>query len=229
MTYLVLPVAPPWWAGHPCATDAVCTPYADGIMHLRDTGYAGLAHLFGIGDNYIYSYNLYSISSNDFAAFPSLHAAFPFLAFLFARRSFPRGAWLMVPYTLCVWFAIVYLGEHWVVDIVGGVVYAFGAYFAIVHGPKWARRLMDKAADEELEAGVEAENEGDVGALRRLGRRVRWALVGQGLIVAAIGGAFVLLMGKGHILGGSETLLYLVPWLAFLGGLWRAAVGLVSR
>ena len=101
-----------------------------GVLHLRDTGFQGLASLFGFGD-YFYSYsNVYSISSNDVAAFPSLHAAYPFLAFLFARRAFPRAGWLMLAYTACVWFAIVYLGEHWVVDIVGGVVYAFAAYFA---------------------------------------------------------------------------------------------------
>jgi hypothetical protein len=220
VTYLLLPVAPPWWAEK--------HGLVDGVMWLRQTGYEGLANMFGIG-NYLYSYNVYSIGSNDVAAFPSLHAAFPFLAFLFARRAFPRGAWLMVPYTLCVWFAIVYLGEHWVVDIIGGVIYSYGAYFAIVHGPQWARRFMEKVADEEIEAGVEAEDKGDVGALRRLGRRVRWAVVAQGLVVAAVGAGLALLMARAGFLGGSHTILYMVPWLAILGGLWRAAVGLVSR
>ena len=58
---------------------------------------------------------------------------------------------------------------------------------AITRGPSWARRFMERVADEEIEAGVEAEDEGDVGALRRLGRRVRWSLVAQGLAVAAVG------------------------------------------
>jgi len=31
------------------------------------------------------------------------------------------------------------------------------------------------------------------------------------------------------ILGGTTTPLYLVPWVAILGGFWRAAAGLVSR
>jgi hypothetical protein len=30
-------------------------------------------------------------------------------------------------------------------------------------------------------------------------------------------------------LGGGTTALYLVPWLAIVGGTWRAAVGLLSR
>jgi hypothetical protein len=198
-----------------------------GVLHLRDTGFSGLAHFFGFG-NYFFSYTVYSISSNDVAAFPSLHAGYPFLAFLFARRAFGRVGWLMLAYTACIWFSIVYLGEHWVVDIIGGVVYAFGAYFAVMHGPAWARRFMAQIADEEIEAGVEAEDEGDVGALRRLGRRVRWSLVIQGLAVTIVGGAVAYGMNTMGWAGGSQSALYLVPWLALLGGLWRSAAGLVS-
>jgi hypothetical protein len=221
VTYLLLPVAPPWWADK--------YGYVSGVLHLRDTGFAGLVEVFGFG-NYFYSYqNVYAISSNDVAAFPSLHAAYPFLAFLFARRAFPRAGWLMLGYTACVWFAIVYLGEHWVVDILGGVAYSFAAYFAVLHGPRWARRFMEKVADEEIEAGVEAEDEGDVGALRRTGRRIRWSFVAQGAIVAAAGGLLAYLMNAHGMLGGSTSALYLVPWLGILGGLWRAASGMLSR
>jgi hypothetical protein len=220
VTYLLLPVAPPWWAAQ--------FGYVTDVMHLRDTGFAGLVHLFGFG-NYFYSYSIYSISSNDVAAFPSLHAAYPFLAFLFARRAFGRASWLMAAYTACVWFAIVYLGEHWVVDIIGGVIYASLAYLAILHGPSWARRFMERVADEEIEAGVEAEEAGDVGALRRVGRRVRWAVVIQGAVLAVVGAVVAYGMNTHGWLGGSQTGLYLVAWLAMLGGLWRGAVGLVSR
>ena len=220
VTYLLLPVAPPWWADK--------YGYVTGVLHLRDTGFDGLVHLFGFG-NYFYSYSVYSISSNDVAAFPSLHAAYPFLAFLFARRAFGRAGWLMAAYTACIWFAIVYLGEHWVVDIVGGVAYASVAYLAILHGPRWARRFMERIADEEIEAGVEAEDAGDVGALRRIRRRVRWALVVQGAVVAVLGLGLAYGMNTQGWLGGSQSGLYLVAWLVLLGGLWRGAAGLVSR
>ena len=220
VTFLVLPVAPPWWADK--------YGFVTGVLHLRDTGFNGLSSFFGFG-NYFYSYSVYSISSNDVAAFPSLHAAYPFLAFLFARRAFGRVGWLMLAYTACVWFSIVYLGEHWVVDIIGGVGYAFAAYFVILHGPSWARRFMAQIADEEIEAGVEAEDEGDAGALRRLGRRVRWSLVTQGLVVAILGAGLAYGMNTMGWLGGSQSGLYLVPWLALLGGLWRGSAGLLSR
>ena len=229
VTYLLLPVAPPWWAADPIKAAPYCGgACVTGVLHLRDTGFQGLAHLFQFG-GYFYSYtNLYNISSNDVAAFPSLHAAYPFLAFLFARRAFPRAAWLMLAYTACVWLAIVYLGEHWVVDIIGAVAYALAAYFAIVHGPRWARRFMERIADEEIEAGVEAEDEGDVGALRRLGRRVRWALVGQGLAIACVGVVLAYGMSAFGWLGGTNSAMYLVPWLGILGGIWRGAAGLFS-
>ena len=220
VTYLILPVAPPWWAEK--------FGYASGILHLRDAGFNGLANFFGFG-GYFYSYSVYSIGSNEVAAFPSLHAAYPFLAFLFARHAFGRAGWLMLAYTACVWFAIVYLGEHWVVDIVGGVAYASVAYLAIMRGPRWARRFMERIADEEIEAGVEAEEAGDAGALRRIGRRVRWALVLQGAVVALVGVALAAGMNAQGWLGGSQSGLYLIAWLAILGGLWRSAVGLISR
>jgi membrane-associated phospholipid phosphatase len=222
VTFLLLPVAPPWWAAQ--------NGYVTGVLHLRDTGFNGLVSFFGFGkNNYLYSYSLYSISSNDVAAFPSLHAAYPFLAFLFARRAFGRAGWLMAAYTACVWFSIVYLGEHWVVDIIGGVVYASVAYLVVLRGPAWGRRFLKQMADEEIEAGVEAEDAGDVGALRRIGRRVRWALVVQGAVVAVLGLTVAYGMDAHGWFGGSQSGFYMVPWLAMLGGLWRGAVGLVSR
>jgi hypothetical protein len=221
VTYLLLPVAPPWWADK--------YGYVAGVLHLSPVGFEGLKSFFGFG-NYFFSYsNIYSVSPNEVAAFPSLHAGYPFLAFLFARRAFGKVGWLMLAYTACVWFAIVYLGEHWVVDIIGGVTYASLAYVAVMHGPRWARRFMDRFADEEIEAGVEAEDEGDVGALRRLHRHVRWSVVAQGLAVAILGAGLAYGMNSFGWVGGSGSLLYLLPWLAILGGLWRGAAGLVSR
>ena len=220
VTFLLLPVAPPWWAAQ--------NGYIAGVLHLRDNGFQAMADLVGWG-NYFFSYqSLLSISSDNVAAFPSLHAAYPFLAFLFARRAFGKAGWPMLAYTACVWFAIVYLGEHWAADIIGGVIYASTAYLAITRGPRWARRFIEEIADEEIEAGVEAEEEGDVGALRRLGRHVRWALVIQGLAATLVGAGVAYGMNTLGWVGGSQSAVYLLPWLAILGGLWRSAAGLVS-
>jgi len=68
----------------------------------------------------------------------------------------------MAAYTACVWFSIVYLGEHWVVDIIGGVVYASVAYLVVLRGRRGDGDSSSRMADEEIEAGVEAEDAGDV-------------------------------------------------------------------
>ena len=216
VTYLLLPVAPPWWAER--------QGDVTGVLHLRDNGFAGLAGLFGIG-NHLYSYpNLYSVSSNDVAAFPSLHAAYPFLAFLFARRAFPRAGWLMLAYAACVWFSIVYLGEHWVVDIVGGVAYSVAAYLAVLHGPASARWLMARIIKQGT--GAASRDEGGAAAPRPAGRRIRWALVMQGLATAGAGAMAVYGMQSLGWLGGSSTIAYPLSCVAIPGGLWRGAVGL---
>ena len=58
---------------------------------------------------------------------------------------------------------------------------------------------------------------------------MRWALVVQGLTVTVVGALFAYGMNKLGWVGGTGTALYVLPWLAILGGLWRGAAGLVSR
>jgi hypothetical protein len=220
VTYLLLPVAPPWYA----ARDGLLP----GVVYLKDQGFNDLARMFGFEGRYLFSYTVYQINPNQVAAFPSLHAGFPFLAFLFARRSFGRSGWLMLAYSACVWFAIVYLADHYVVDIIGGVAYAAAAYWLVVHAPRRLRSFIDTAADDDLERRVEAGQTDDE-RLERAGRRVSWRAVWPGLVVAAIGALTGVAMAQLQLLGGSATALILVPWFAVLGGLSWAAAGLLSR
>jgi hypothetical protein len=226
-TFLVLPVAPPWWAaqhGFLTGPDGLPT-----IAYLKAQGFDDLARFLGFEGRYLFSYAFYEINPNPVAAFPSLHAGFPFLAFLFARRAFGRVGWLMLGYSAVVWFAVVYLADHYVVDVVAGIVYASAAYWVVIHAPGRFRRLLARVADEELEAIVEASEAGDAEAVRRLGRTIRWSTVGQGVLLAAVGAGAAILLVRTGILGGATTPLYLLPWAAILGGLWRAAAGLLSR
>ena len=227
VTYLLLPVAPPWLAAH----DGLI-PGPDGqpaIAYLKPQGFADLARFFGFEGRYLYSYTIYEINPNSVAAFPSLHAAYPFLAFLFARRAFGRPGWVMLAYAACVWFAIVYLADHYVVDVVGGIAYASVAYLAIVHAPGWFRRVVDRAADPGVEADVEVGEAGDRNAFGRAMGRVRWSLVRQGLVVAAVGAIGVVGVAKGNWLGGPNSIAFLAPWGLILAGVWRAALGAISR
>ena len=221
VTYLLLPVAPPWYA----ARDGLLP----GVVYLKDQGFNDLARFFGFEGKYIYSYTIYNINPNQVAAFPSLHAGYPFLAFLFARRTFGRIGWLMIGYSVCVWFSIVYLADHYVVDILGGLAYAAVAYWAVIHAPGWFRGLVDRAADREIEEGVESAEAARSLRPQLAGRHLQSSLIVQGVALTVVG----LVLGYGMSalgwLGGTATALFLVPWAAVLGGLWRAAVGLLSE
>jgi len=227
VTYLVLPVAPPWYAA---GNGLINGP--DGmpaITYLKSQGFDDIARLLGFEGRYLYSYTIYEINPNAVAAFPSLHAGYPFLAFLFARRAFGRAGWLMALYMACVWFAIVYLADHYVVDILGGVAYAVAAYLAVVHAPGWFRRFVDHAADPGVEADVEIGESGDESAWRRVAGRVRWTLVRQGAAIFVVGVIGLIGVVKGQWFGGDDTPVLLVPWALIIAGLWRAALGSISR
>jgi membrane-associated phospholipid phosphatase len=70
--------------------------------------------------------------ANQYAAWPSLHAAFPFVLLLFFWASAPVALRVvLVGYVVAMAFTLVYTGDHYVVDILGGWAYA-GAAFALV-------------------------------------------------------------------------------------------------
>jgi membrane-associated phospholipid phosphatase len=212
VTYLLLPVAPPWYAAE--------RGLLPGVTYLKEQGFQDLARMFGFEGRYLFSYTIYQINPNQVAAMPSLHAAYPFLAFLFARRTFGRVGWVMLAYSACVWFSIVYIADHYVVDILGGLAYAAIAYWAVIHAPGWFRGLVDRAADAELTA--------DPDDRRRPVRHVDRPAVVQGVLVAAVAALALVFMANGW-LGGSASPLFLVPWFVLLAGGWRAAAGLLSR
>jgi membrane-associated phospholipid phosphatase len=66
-----------------------------------------------------------------FAAFPSMHSALPFIISLFAVKIWKIKGLLTLVFPIGVWFSAVYLGEHYFVDVLGGIVYAFLAFIAV--------------------------------------------------------------------------------------------------
>ena len=81
-----------------------------------------------------------AINPNPVAAFPSLLAAFPFLGYLAVRETFARRvSWLTLGWCVMVWFSVVYLGEHYVVDVVAGVGLVGASWWILNHlgAPKY--------------------------------------------------------------------------------------------
>jgi membrane-associated phospholipid phosphatase len=77
--------------------------------------------------------------SNPVAAMPSLHAAIPMmLALLFWSRARWWLRTLLLTYALAMAVTLVYTGEHYVVDVLLGWVYAAGSVAVV--GAFWRTR-----------------------------------------------------------------------------------------
>ena len=118
-TYALYPAVPPWLAarhGNIGQANRLI-----GIVW-RHVPIAHYGSLFEKGQSY----------ANNVAAMPSLHAAYALLITLYLWRLVPR--WARVPlalYAPAMAFALVYSGEHYVVDCIAGWVYAVATFFAV--------------------------------------------------------------------------------------------------
>lgn len=115
LTFLVFPAAPPW-----LASDKGMIPH---ITRVSSEIWASL----GVHD-FPSLYN--KISPNPVAAVPSLHAAYATLFALFVFRLFPKSKWKWVSliYPINIYLGTVYMGEHYAIDELLGILYALGAY-----------------------------------------------------------------------------------------------------
>jgi membrane-associated phospholipid phosphatase len=59
------------------------------------------------------------------------------LSALYLRKTLGSWGLLMLGYALLVWFAVVYMAEHWMIDVVAGLGCAVVSY-ALVEGVAWA-------------------------------------------------------------------------------------------
>jgi len=106
VTYVVAPTTPPWLA-QPSA-----------VRHLIDE----TVQRSGVPSTLVWLYSHHDY--NLYAAFPSLHAGFPVVAAAAAWRQSRNVGTVLWVWAVIVWVAVVYLGEHYVADVIGGVVYA---------------------------------------------------------------------------------------------------------
>ncbi len=131
-TYVVFPEAPPWYAARDGLSEPVTRLSARGWewFHLGDVNEL-LAHAQNDG-------------SNPVAAMPSLHTAFATLvAIVIATRLRSRWRYLLALYPVAMGFTLVYTGEHYVLDLVAGVLYAFAVH-ALIN--RWEQRTRPAPA-----------------------------------------------------------------------------------
>ncbi|OGE65065.1 hypothetical protein A3I48_02795 [Candidatus Daviesbacteria bacterium RIFCSPLOWO2_02_FULL_36_7] len=125
-TFLVFPAMPPWMAAQKGLIPE--------ITKIMDQVFANLPQRIDLPSFYKF------VGANLVAAVPSLHAAYPVVTFFFLARKFKRVGWLFLLYVLSIWFSIVYLGEHYVFDIVIGAVYASLSVGLVMYGGAIWRR-----------------------------------------------------------------------------------------
>lgn len=120
---VLLPTAPPWLAGQ-----------TDDLPHV----YRVLKDIANEVTPATYQAAYETIGPNDVAAMPSLHSAIPaviaFIAWSRAPRPVAVAAWV---YMLAMGFSLVYLGEHYVVDVLAGIGVAWVVTVALT---AWERR-----------------------------------------------------------------------------------------
>lgn len=143
MTYAAFPAAPPWIAS------------AEGhIEHVPRITNLAVSSFFG--HDYQPGWDGYSPWNpadyrfgNPFAAVPSLHAAFPVLLILFFWRRAARTRIFLTVYAAGMFFAVIYLGEHYVIDIFLGTVYSVAAMILSGRIRSWNARRSRRSTKQE--------------------------------------------------------------------------------
>jgi hypothetical protein len=116
--FLLLPTAPPWLV----QSDAV-TRVTERILPLSFTGIPA-----GNGSNEGTSSAL-AFETNHIAAMPSMHVAIAVLIALAMARISQRHALIGFGYATLMSFSVVYLGEHFLLDVIGGWLAAVAAWW----------------------------------------------------------------------------------------------------
>ena len=124
LTYILYPAAPPWmasWQG-----------YIDEPMRRVSSD---IWWAMGV-KNFAEVYN--NLPANQVAAVPSLHSAYPLLFSLFITGLFGlKRFWWVYFYPISLWIGVTYMGEHYVIDVILGALYAALIYYMSVWAFNW--------------------------------------------------------------------------------------------
>lgn len=116
-TFLLFPAAPPWMAAE-----------AGNIAPVTHVVVNHLAHLYTVLPSLDLSAAYGEMTANPVAPFPSLHAGYALMMGLWIWSFFRTRRWLAIAYPLAVSFVVVLYAEHYVVDVLGGWLYAASSF-----------------------------------------------------------------------------------------------------
>lgn len=147
VVFMVMPAAPPWYAAN---VEHLIPPVARiSTRGLDPIGLRMANELIKQG----------RAVANDVAAFPSLHTAFAVMASLFFFSMVPKRHrfWLrplLVTYPFAMLAALVYSGEHYVVDGIAGAAFAAGTYYSLNAFDRYRARRKFSKDQSEMEVPV---------------------------------------------------------------------------
>lgn len=157
MTYIVFPAVPPWMAGEHLV-------HAGGVYFKNRHGHVylpGVKNLFNLAMGHWYNpgkgtilFGPLHLGYDKVAAFPSEHAMYPMLFFLFLRHQFGRVGYLALVYVGGIIFSIVYLGQHYVVDAIAGIAYAIVGYLVVMYVAPVVARWWAARRNREPDFGL---------------------------------------------------------------------------
>jgi membrane-associated phospholipid phosphatase len=123
VAYAAVPTAPPWWASEEGHTD-------DKVRRIMvEVGEEEWGRAWPV----LYD----TLGGNPWAAMPSLHFATSLMAALLLAEMGPREGAFGFAYAGTLGFALVYLGEHYVVDLLAGAALVF----AVRRGERYVEPL----------------------------------------------------------------------------------------
>ncbi|CAG8441032.1 6956_t:CDS:2 [Diversispora eburnea] len=120
LTQLAFPCSPPWYE----YVHGIDTPASYSMQ--GDPG--GLARIDELFNSNTYSL-VFGGSPMVFGAFPSLHSGCAIIQALFISHLLPKTRPIWFAYVLWIWWACMYLTHHYMVDLVGGGIYAFVTFW----------------------------------------------------------------------------------------------------
>lgn len=129
-TYIIFPAMPPWMAGQ--------YGFIPQVAKVMDKVFVNLPQSVDLPSVYKF------VGVNLVAAVPSLHAAYPWLTFLFIARKYKLKGLFVLPYVFGIWFSIVYLGEHYVFDAIAGILYASVVFGLVIKGNFIWQKIMGR-------------------------------------------------------------------------------------
>ena len=139
--YFVVPTVPPWMASELFRVLPPLNLIREGVNYV---GFNALEVAFDV---------------NPVAAMPSLHMALPSFCTIAGIYHFGRKGIPLIVYSAIVFFAVIYLGEHYIVDALAGVGVAIVSFWL-----PYKTRIFDRFAASSQGSPVLEEREGRHGS-----------------------------------------------------------------